>query len=181
MNLAATLLLASTAAQTAGPTPLTNPGSWITSADYPAIALRANEEGAVGFALDVGADGRVRSCTITASSGSPALDERTCSLIVQRARFSATFGIYRSRVLWKIPRDLPQPVARSLVSSFIVEMDGRMTNCAYDDATNVESEVMSQPTPCDLNSRTTPFLDPTGKPVRKRVRIRRAVEIDSLP
>lgn len=187
MDFATIVLLAAALAQSTAATPLSSPANWISTADYPASALRASEEGGVGFALEIGPDGRVRSCTITASSGSPTLDQTTCSLITLRARFAPTGTAaptpmtYRSRVMCKIPRNLPQPVARSLVSSFVVETDGRMTNCAYENAMNVEPEVLSQPTPCETNARTTPFLDAVGKPVRRRIRILRSVEIDDLP
>lgn len=59
----------------------------ITGEDYPASALRQHEEGSVGFMLDVGPDGRVHGCTITASA-SAALDSATCALMRRRARFS---------------------------------------------------------------------------------------------
>ena len=37
--------------------------------------------------LNVGANGRVTSCSVTRSSGNSALDETTCRLIQQRFRF----------------------------------------------------------------------------------------------
>lgn len=56
--------------------------------DYPASAIRAGEQGAVRFRLEVGPEGRVTGCTITASSGSSALDSTTCRILRSRARFT---------------------------------------------------------------------------------------------
>jgi TonB family protein len=93
--------------------PVTNPGSWVSTDDYPSSALREEREGTSGFSLAVGADGRVLSCSITASSGSADLDAATCANITKRARFyPATdkkgrpiLASYANRVTWRIPQD----------------------------------------------------------------------------
>ena len=59
----------------------------IVHADYPRAAVRARAEGTVVARLNVGANGRVTSCSVTRSSGNSALDETTCRLIQQRFRF----------------------------------------------------------------------------------------------
>ena len=56
--------------------------------DYPATALRAGEQGTVGFTLAIGPDGRVHGCTITRSSGSSWLDSTTCRILRSRARYT---------------------------------------------------------------------------------------------
>jgi protein TonB len=58
-----------------------------SSNDYPKEARKKKQQGAVRFRLDVSAEGRVSACTILASSGSAILDETTCRLVQQRARF----------------------------------------------------------------------------------------------
>jgi protein TonB len=81
--------------------------------DYPASALRAGESGVVGFVAEVGPDGRVTDCVITASSGSAALDLTTCRLVKLRARFvpaldeagRATADRLRGRIAWRLPAD----------------------------------------------------------------------------
>lgn len=93
--------------------PRGNPGSWVTNADYPAAALRAEEQGRTSFALDVAADGKPSACTVTGSSGSRALDQAACRLLMQRARFNpgkdadgvATGGRYANSFSWQIPED----------------------------------------------------------------------------
>lgn len=116
----------------AGPPPPPGPPLWIrvrparapaalatlfSSDDYPAAAVRAGEEGAVGFRLDVGKDGRVAACTVTASSGSAALDSTTCQLLTMRARFQPardhqgkpTEDKVSGRIVWRLPEPEPPP------------------------------------------------------------------------
>ncbi|HMS20495.1 MAG TPA: energy transducer TonB [Sphingorhabdus sp.] len=89
--------------------PATNPGSWVTTNDYPSRALREEREGTTAFRLDVGVDGKVTACTVTASSGHGDLDAATCKALMRRARFEPiTDGggpaSWTSRVRWTIPK-----------------------------------------------------------------------------
>jgi TonB family protein len=91
--------------------------SLFSSADYPAAAIRAGETGLVVFRLDVGEDGRVAACTVTASSGSASLDSTTCRLVKMRARFDPARDAegrpvpdsFVGRVLWRLPEPPPPP------------------------------------------------------------------------
>ena len=65
-----------------------NLASYVSNDDYPASAIRAEEQGTTRFRLSVGPDGRVTNCEITSSSGSSALDSTTCRLMQRRAKFS---------------------------------------------------------------------------------------------
>jgi protein TonB len=65
-----------------------NLGSYVSDADYPAEAVRREEQGVTRFRLTVTADGRVSDCSVTGSSGSNALDSATCRLMKSRARFA---------------------------------------------------------------------------------------------
>lgn len=56
--------------------------------DYPSNALRNGEEGVVGAQWTIGADGIVRDCRITRSSGFASLDHATCRSILKRARYT---------------------------------------------------------------------------------------------
>ena len=88
------------------------PGSWVTTDDYPARALREEREGTTGFRLSIGTDGRATNCDVTSSSGSPDLDAETCKNLLRRARFKPAVGTdgqpmtdsYSSRVVWRIPK-----------------------------------------------------------------------------
>jgi protein TonB len=87
--------------------------SLFSDEDYPASAVRAGEAGTTGFRLEIGANGRVTGCTVTASSGSSALDSTTCRLLKTRARFTPardssgnpTTDTYSSRIRWVLPAD----------------------------------------------------------------------------
>jgi len=94
-------------------TPKGNPGNWATTDDYPSRALREERAGVTGFRVSVTPDGRAGSCDITSSSGSPDLDQATCSNVLRRARFNPamdgeghpTSGSYTGRIRWVIPKD----------------------------------------------------------------------------
>lgn len=93
--------------------PIGTPGLWVTPADYPAADLRAEHEGTTRFELSIGADGKVQSCRITASSGSASLDSAACAKLIKRGKFAAATdgggaavaGTYSSAVRWTIPKD----------------------------------------------------------------------------
>ena len=93
--------------------PKGNPASWATTNDYPTRALREERAGTTSFRVSVGPDGRVTSCSVTGSSGSPDLDEATCSNVTRRGRFAPatdgegnpTTGSYSNRIRWVIPTD----------------------------------------------------------------------------
>ncbi|MGN6498020.1 MAG: energy transducer TonB [Tsuneonella sp.] len=92
--------------------PRGNPGAWANTNDYPSRSLREEKEGVTRFTVQVSADGRVSSCSVTGSSGTPELDSTTCSLITRRARFkpamdgngNPTTGTWSSAVRWEIPK-----------------------------------------------------------------------------
>ncbi|AKM07244.1 energy transducer TonB [Pelagerythrobacter marensis] len=91
--------------------PRNDPSRWVTQADYRSSWINRELTGVARFRLDVGADGRVRNCTITGSSGHAELDRATCDLVTRRARFdaarnaqgTAAAGSYANAVAWQIP------------------------------------------------------------------------------
>ena len=92
-------------------TPRGNPGRWITDNDYRTSWINRGYSGVASFALEIGANGRVNDCRITASTGHDALDAATCRLLSNRARFNpakdnsgnSVAGTYTSSVNWQIP------------------------------------------------------------------------------
>jgi periplasmic protein TonB len=92
-------------------TPVGRVSTWATTNDYPTRDLREGNMGVTGFRLTIGADGKVRSCTITSSSGFPGLDKATCDNISRRARFEPATdasgakvpGSYANNIRWVIP------------------------------------------------------------------------------
>ena len=87
-----------------------NLAAYISNDDYPASALRDEEQGTTGFRLTVGPDGRVANCSVTSSSGSAALDTTTCRIMSSRARFTPardsngqpTTDTVSARITWRI-------------------------------------------------------------------------------
>ena len=96
-----------------GAKPRGNPASWASSDDYPASSLRSGDQGTTGFRIEIGTDGRVTSCSVTKSSGFPALDDTTCKMVTRRAKFTPAKDAsgnpiadnYSSRVRWQIPKE----------------------------------------------------------------------------
>lgn len=90
-----------------------NLASYLSADDYPAAALRNDEQGLVAFTLDIGPDGRVTACRIRQTSGSAALDGATCRIMRSRARYTparnargvAVADSVDASVRWVLPSD----------------------------------------------------------------------------
>ena len=90
-----------------------NLAALVSDADYPNSAIRAGEQGIVGFDLDVTADGRVSACRVTLSSGSATLDATTCRIMIVRAHFTPahdrkgrpTTDHVHNRMRWVLPQE----------------------------------------------------------------------------
>ena len=104
-----TLLLALTAAADA-PAAIGSLSVPITEKDYPVEALRLGQEGETTVALQIDKRGRVRECSVVASSGSQWLDAGTCAVMMDKARFTYAAGskpkksVLTQRLAWKLPR-----------------------------------------------------------------------------
>lgn len=89
-----------------------NERSWAAriQENYPARALREEIEGTVGVRVTVTANGRAANCQVTASSGSPILDQAACQGMERYAQFNPaldrdgnpTDGAYSTRITYKI-------------------------------------------------------------------------------
>jgi TonB family protein len=92
--------------------------SLFSDEDYPAVAVRAHEEGTVGFRLLVGPGGLPSGCSVTRSSGSLILDSTTCRLLMARARFRPALDkagkpagdSFNGRIVWRMGVPLPPRV-----------------------------------------------------------------------
>jgi protein TonB len=67
-----------------------NQASWARRIqdNYPSRALRDETEGRVGVRVTIGPNGRVTACSVSASSGSPILDEAACDGMTRYARYN---------------------------------------------------------------------------------------------
>ena len=85
----------------------------IGTADYPVAALRDGAEGTTLTAYEVGANGRVSTCSVRSSAGHEALDEAACRLIAARLRYdparNATGVPIAAQVIQRIIWRLPEP------------------------------------------------------------------------
>lgn len=168
--------------------PLTNPATWVTTQDYPPQALRDGAEGVTDFKLEIGPDGRVSACWITASSGSPTLDQTTCHQVTMRARFAPAVtaegqpvvGHYANRVRWTIPRP-PVPQAGELTLSYLVQPDGTRSDCRVEAATGGAAKLGGTADPCRAGSFSGGYVDEAGKPVARRVRSTVRIEVLPVP
>jgi TonB family protein len=83
--------------------------AWFTNNDYPLEAIRARQHGIVEYSVQVSAEGRPIACRVIISSRSPALDQRTCDIVMRRAIFipasdgrgGRAAGTYYGRVHWR--------------------------------------------------------------------------------
>ena len=108
--------------------------------DYPLESLRNNEQGRVKVKLGVDASGAVSSCTIVESSGHSALDERTCAVLQERAKFEPATDSrgnpiasdFTQEISWKLGMSGPTPMPRGewmLRMTVGLTGDGAMVSC----------------------------------------------------
>lgn len=151
-----------------------NLASYVSNDDYPIEALRNEEQGAVGFRLDVGADGSVTACTVTSSSGSAALDSRTCEIMMARARFTPardargrpTPDQVSARINWRIQEGgsgLTPFIPLRVTAMFRVTPAGETT------CTIVVNDQPAQSTPCPPSAGATRAAQAAGRPVEQTI------------
>lgn len=61
--------------------------AYVSSDDYPKLALYARAGGETRLLIDVGVDGKGSNCRIIAPSGRPELDEMSCKIVTERAEY----------------------------------------------------------------------------------------------
>ncbi|MBX7541103.1 TonB family protein [Qipengyuania sphaerica] len=91
--------------------PRNDPGTWLRDSDYRTGWVRREYAGVAGFKLDISATGKVIGCRLTKSTGHAELDQATCRLVQQRAKFEPArgpngepvAGSYSSAVSWVLP------------------------------------------------------------------------------
>jgi len=131
--------VAASASEPAQPaTPVGNPGTWVTSDDYPMEAMRQEIEGATSFRLDIDRDGIPTNCKTTSSSGAAILDETACAKAMERARFSpakdasgsAVSGTFTARINWRLPDTSALFSSPSITeTTFTINPDGSPSDC----------------------------------------------------
>ena len=91
---------------------------------YPPRALKAREEGAVGFLVTLNNKGDVTNCQVTKSSGHPLLDEETCKLVTLNAVFKPDPNLSPSQtktseglITWRLPNSTTKLAAPTAVTA----------------------------------------------------------------
>lgn len=92
--------------------PLTSPGEWIVSKDYPMKMLSAGQPAIVEFRLSVDAEGKPASCHIQSTTRPKDFDKAVCDSLMRRARFAPALdadgkpiaSYYRNTVNFALPR-----------------------------------------------------------------------------
>lgn len=92
--------------------PLTSPGRWIVSTDYPVNMLSAGQPAIVEFRMSVGADGNPVSCHIQSTTRPKEFDKAVCGSLMERARFAPALDVegkplasfYRNSVRFALPK-----------------------------------------------------------------------------
>lgn len=118
------------------PKALVDPTSWVSSEDYPASAMRAGLQGDVRIVLDVDTEGHV-ACHVAQSSGVPALDDATCTLISARARYEPARDEAGQAVVSTVTRTIRWTLPRTDSGSVSV---AHFMSCAAGDRTVVQIE-----------------------------------------
>jgi TonB family protein len=124
-------------------TPVDNPGTWFTTDDYPVEALRKSEEGRVTFFVNVDASGAPTACYILTSSGSSALDNGTCAVVMKKGHFEpahdssgkAVASTWSNSTVWRIPGPSAIDLSGGPVQQYAttveisLDPDGKVTGC----------------------------------------------------
>ena len=170
--------------------PANFPGTWATTNDYPLAALRAMEQGATEYALTVSPTGRVASCLVTLSSGSTDLDEATCRLVSDRARFApatdargrAVAGQYSSRVHWLLPSTRGALKPGTLAFRFVIAPDGSKRDCEVTEAEGgMATRAAVGAVPCAAIPFNGRYVNDNGEGETRRVTITQTVLVETAP
>ena len=163
-------------------TPQTDPSTWLGGNDYPASAIASDKEGAATVALEVDETGRATACAVTSSSGSAALDDRTCALLMERARFSpardeagkAVRSTYVQRVAWQIPRE--ELITQGFRLSYAVAPNGDLSDCRIERFHDEDGDLQCNPRM--IESAVDAYL-PSPLVTYKSASIMLAMEVDN--
>ncbi|WP_395392744.1 TonB family protein [Novosphingobium sp. BL-8A] len=90
-----------------------NQNSWAARIQdsYPPKAAREEREGRVGVRVSIGPDGKVTSCSVTSSSGSPDLDAAACDGMTRYARYNPALD------------DAGNPIAGSAATAIVYRLN----------------------------------------------------------
>lgn len=116
--------------------------NWLSPDDVPIEVLRKRKGGVVGYELQVGGNGKPTSCQITETSGLPALDQATCSALMERATFQpardsegkTVASAYRSEATFEPPvvDAKAHEGPRLTITRLTLNPDGSLVECGQE-------------------------------------------------
>lgn len=171
-----------------------NPGQFFSAEEYPIEAIRLHQQGRVVVKLWIDTNGKVASCTLAQSSGSPSLDQKTCEIALARVTYTSARNrtgqpIAASATLpvrWVLPEgpiDVakdPMPTNMAMEMTFSVDSAGIVQACA----STVTPKTIARFEQCDQNpvgSKSEFLWTRDGRPIGGTVTRRLSQEIKIDP
>lgn len=156
-------------------TPARQVSGQITSDDYPAAAIRAEQQGSVRIRFVVGADGRASACEVAESSGSAALDAASCQLTTRRFRFRPATrdgvpvqSLATRLITWRLPEEPVIQFAQGRFTWAVTASPAGTTACTlnFDGTAFREFDEGNCSVPADAWLVDEDMLEPGHPPVR---------------
>lgn len=118
-----------------------NPSETFSPKNYPSGSVERGEEGVAVIALNVGRDGLVKKCEITSTSGYTDLDDATCRLMLEKAKFDVSaftdaveIPSFKHRVRWSAPITSPRALFLGVtVRETPSKIEANKIRCDYSD------------------------------------------------
>ncbi|GAA4036885.1 energy transducer TonB [Parerythrobacter jejuensis] len=160
----------------ADPYPDGNRYRWFQDVIYPADAYLAEAEGEVNYRLAVADDGSVEDCAITESSGSESLDDLTCNMLVERAKFEPAIdatgnpvsGTYEGSRSWRFRKHDLNQTTIAIVAE--VDAKGQTTSCRLEKLEGIPPKGFRNENPCrGLFRGSGPWRDANGEPQARKL------------
>jgi TonB family protein len=131
------------------PIPRVDPALSLPPADYPAAALRAKKQGTVRVSIDVSAEGQPTRCVVVRSSGTRALDDATCPIMLARASFTPAIDKTSSPAAATTEQDFrwTLPEARPTIVTVRTQHDGAQGGMAVTSVSSAPAQTVSLPAP----------------------------------
>lgn len=157
----------------------------ITQADYPISSWQNDEEGRVRYRIDIDADGNATDCSIIETSGSTALDAKTCEVVVARTEFTPAMEDKDTPIAGSLTRSYswrkrePEMPQMSFSIRYLQGADGTARQCEIlklegDVPDTLRNEIQGKSGNADecapiVGGRGVPYRDENGVPIAKQV------------
>ena len=158
----------------------------IKPVDYPIAAWNAGQEGPVKYELSVDETGTPTGCTIIESTNYPLLDQATCDLMLERARFTPAYAAkdapisstYSGRYRWR--KREPNMPEMGLTFRYLHDEKGISSQCEFLRLENAPGQIREEierdiergkKCPGPTGRQGVPYRDENGVPIAKLVTV----------